>query len=92
MVSGPTKCNLHINWQCERNLLAIEVLTKGQILDWRSDGKLYERFLKQKLKASVLCKGLKMTKVDPEFTWLCIVILKTSKKLLRMNCIHFNKE
>ena len=52
--------------------MAMEVLTKGPILDWKSDGKLHERFLEWKKKVSVLCKGLKMTKADPEFTCLCI--------------------
>ena len=52
--------------------MAMEVLTKGPILDWTSDGKLHERFLEWKKKVSVLCKGLKMTKADPEFTCLCI--------------------
>lgn len=50
----------------------MEVLTKGPILDWTSDGKLHERFLEWKKKVSVLCKGLRMTKADPEFICLCI--------------------
>ena len=52
--------------------MAMEMLTKGPILDWTSDGKLHERFLEWKKKVSVLCKGLRMTKADPEFTCLCI--------------------
>ena len=52
--------------------MAMEVLTKGPILDWTSDGKIQERFLEWKKKVSVLCKGLKMTKADPEFTCSCI--------------------
>ena len=52
--------------------MAMEVLTKGPILDWTSDGKLHERFLEWKKKVSVLCKGLRMTKADPEFICLCI--------------------
>ena len=52
--------------------MAMEVLTKGPILDWTSDRKLHERFLEWQKKVSVLCKGLKMTKADPEFTCLCI--------------------
>ena len=52
--------------------MVMEVLTKGPILDWISDGKLHERFLEWKKKVSVLSKGLKMTKADPEFTCLCI--------------------
>ena len=52
--------------------MAMEVLTKGLILDWTSDGKLHERFLEWKKKVSVLCQGLRMTKADPEFTCLCI--------------------
>ena len=58
----------------ERNSLAMEVLTKGPILDWTSDGKLHERFLEWKKKVSVLCKGLKMTKADPEFTCLNVYL------------------
>ena len=49
-----------------------EVLTKGPILDWTSDRNLHERFLEWKKAVSVLCKGLKMTNADPEFTCLCI--------------------
>ena len=56
--------------------MAMEVLTKGPILDWTSDGRLDERFLEWKKKVSVLCKGLKMTKTDPEFT--CLSIYQTS--------------
>ena len=52
--------------------MAMEVLTKGPILDWTSDRKLHERFLEWKKKVSVLGKGLRMTKADPEFTCLCI--------------------
>ena len=52
--------------------MAMEVLTKGPILDWTSDRKLHERFLEWKKKVSVLCKGIRMTKADPEFTCLCI--------------------
>jgi len=52
--------------------MAMEVLTKGPIIDWTSDGKLHARFLEWKKKVSVLCKGLRMTKADPEFTCLCI--------------------
>ena len=36
--------------------MAVEVLTKGPILDWTSDGKLHERFLEWKKKVSVLAK------------------------------------
>ena len=50
----------------------MEVLIKGPILDWTSDGKLHERFIEWKKKVCVLCKGLRMTKADPEFTCLCI--------------------
>ena len=50
----------------------MEVLTKGPVLEWTNDGKLHERFLEWKRKVSVLCKGLKMTKADPEFVCLCI--------------------
>ena len=74
-MSGPKKSSLHINSELkrrERNSMAMEVLTKGPILGWTSDGKLHERFLEWKKKVSVLCKGLKMTKADPEFTRLCI--------------------
>ena len=52
--------------------MALEVLTKGPILNWTSHGKLHEHFLEWKKKVSVLCKGLKMTKADPEFTCLCV--------------------
>ena len=48
------------------------VATKGPVLDWTNDGKLHESFLEWKKKVSVLCKGLKMTKADPEFICLCI--------------------
>ena len=40
--------------------MAMEVLTKGPILDWTSNGKLHERFLEWKKKVSVLCKGLRI--------------------------------
>ena len=52
--------------------MAMEVLTKGPILDWTSDGKLHERVLEWNKKVSVLCKGLRMTKADPEFICSCI--------------------
>jgi len=47
--------------------MAMEVLTKGPILDLTSEGKLHERFLEWKKKVSV---SLRMTKADPEFTCL----------------------
>ena len=50
----------------------MEVLAKGPILDWTKDGKLHERFLEWKKKVSILCRGLVMTKADPEFVCLCI--------------------
>ena len=49
----------------------MEVLAKGPILDWTKDGKLHECFLEWK-KVSILCRGLAMTKADPEFMCLCI--------------------
>ena len=49
----------------------VEVLAKGPILDWTNDGKLHERSLEWK-KVSILCRGLAMTKADPEFVCLCI--------------------
>ena len=50
----------------------MELLVKGPILDWTKDGKLHERFLEWKKKVSILCRGLVMTKADPEFVCLCI--------------------
>lgn len=52
--------------------MVMEVLIKGLIFDWISDGKLYECFLEWKKKVFVLCKGLRMIKVDLEFICLCI--------------------
>ena len=51
---------------CEQNSVAVEALTKRVILDWTRDGKQQEHSLEWKKKVSVLCKGLKMTKADPE--------------------------
>ena len=39
--------------------MAMEVLTKGPILDWTSDGKLHESFLEWKKKGFCLMQRLK---------------------------------
>ena len=57
--------------------MAMEVLSKGPILDWTSNGKLYARFLEWTEKVSVSCKlSLRITKAVPKFTCLCIYLVR----------------